>query len=207
MARKRKPWNKNRVVGQMRAFTISEVEKIRRIIGERSQLGQRDLLMFNLAIDAMIPISELLSLTVKDVKHANGTIRSLLEIPRGKRRAIHRCALSKATMVAMKNWLAMSGLKDDNYIFPGRGGAPHPLAARNLNRLIKDWVTRAGLDPTQYGTESLRRTKALHILNSTGDLDTVRMLLGHTKIESTAMFLQVSRKVVDPIAVARAHDF
>ncbi len=55
-----------------------------------------------------------------------------------------------------------------------------------MHRLLKSWVTEAGFDPNKYGTESLRRTKALHILNSTGDLETVRVLLGHEKIESTA---------------------
>jgi site-specific recombinase XerD len=48
-----------------------------------------------------------------------------------------------------------------------------------MNRLLKFWVAEAGLDPRKYGNESLRRTKAFHILNSTGDLETVRVLLGH----------------------------
>jgi site-specific recombinase XerD len=48
-----------------------------------------------------------------------------------------------------------------------------------LNRLLKLWVVEAGLDPRDYSVESLRRTKALHILKGTGDLQTVRALLGH----------------------------
>src|SRR5215216_7283354 len=67
------------------------------------------------------------------------------------------------------------------------------------------WVAEAGLDRKKYGKESLRRTKALHILNSTGDLETVRVLLGHTKIESTANYLHIARKS-DPIAISRAFD-
>jgi integrase len=66
-------------------------------------------------------------------------------------------------------------------------------------------VAEAGLDPENYGNESLRRTKALHILNSTGDLETVRMLLGHEKIESTARYLRIAKKS-DPIAISRAFD-
>ena len=191
----------------MLAFARDEVERIRQVIGDRGPAGHRDLALFNLAIDTMISVTELLNLTVKDVKSGNGSIRSVLEIPRSRGKQVHRCALSKATMLALKDWLSSSGLKGTDFLFPGRGGAPHPLAARNLNRLIKDWTAKAGLDPTRYGMESLRRTKAVHILNSTGDLDTVRILLGHSKIESTARFLQISRKAVDPIAVARAHDF
>ena len=44
-----------------------------------------------------------------------------------------------------------------------------------------------------------------HILNSTGDLETVRMLLGHEKIESTARYLHIAKKS-DPIAISRAFD-
>jgi site-specific recombinase XerD len=67
------------------------------------------------------------------------------------------------------------------------------------------WVSEAGLDPKKYGIESIRRTKALHILNSTGDLEAVRMLLGHERIESTAHYLSIAKKS-DPIAISRAFD-
>jgi site-specific recombinase XerC len=63
----------------------------------------------------------------------------------------------------------------------------HPMGQRQLNRLLKLWVVEAGLDPSDYSVESLRRTKALHILKGTGDLQTVRALLGHARIESTAL--------------------
>jgi site-specific recombinase XerD len=74
-----------------------------------------------------------------------------------------------------------------------------------MNRLLKFWVAEAGLDPKKYGKESLRRTKALHILNGTGDIEAVRVLLGHTKIESTARYLRIAKRS-DPIAISRAFD-
>ena len=79
------------------------------------------------------------------------------------------------------------------------------MTMRQMNRLLKVWVAEAGLDPEKYGNESLRRTKALHILNGTGDLETVRVLLGHAKIKSTARFLRMNKKS-DPIAVCRTFD-
>jgi len=79
------------------------------------------------------------------------------------------------------------------------------MNGRQLSRLLKLWVAEAGLDPTDYGVDSLRRTKALHILKGTGDLQAVRALLGHAKIESTARYLGLETKA-DPIAVCRAFD-
>ena len=74
-----------------------------------------------------------------------------------------------------------------------------------MSRLLKFWGVEVGLDPGDYSVESLRRTKALHILKGTGDLQTVRALLGHVQIESTARYLGLKTKA-DPIAVCRAFD-
>jgi site-specific recombinase XerC len=52
-------------------------------------------------------------------------------------------------------------------------------------------VAAIGLDPTQYGTHSLRRTKASLIYKKTGNLRAVQILLGHRKIESTVRYLGV----------------
>jgi integrase len=44
-----------------------------------------------------------------------------------------------------------------------------------------------GLDPAQFGTDSLRRAKATLDYRRTGNLRAVQLLLGHTKVESTVM--------------------
>ena len=48
-----------------------------------------------------------------------------------------------------------------------------------------------GLDPTAYGTHSLRRTKATLIYRRTKNLRAVQLLLGHTKLESTVQYLGI----------------
>ncbi len=45
--------------------------------------------------------------------------------------------------------------------------------------------------PQDYGTHSLRRTKASLIYKQTGNLRAVQILLGHTKIETTVRYLGV----------------
>ncbi len=71
-------------------------------------------------------------------------------------------------------------------------------------RLVARWVTFIGLDPTLYGTHSLRRTKATLIYRRTGNLRAVQLLLGHTKIESTVRYLGV--EVDDALAIAEQVD-
>jgi integrase len=199
-------WNKGLEVGQKDAFTPAQVKRIRRVLADRGIAGMRDLALFSVAIDTMLQGPELLNLTVKDVALANGTIRPIIEVARARRKPPVRCALSGVTAKALGKWIAVSGKKRADYLFPGRGGRrPRPMSARQMNRLLKVWVAKAGLDPESYGKESLRRTKALHILNGTGDLETVRLLLGHAKIESTAHYLRIAKKS-DPIAISRAFD-
>jgi integrase len=61
-----------------------------------------------------------------------------------------------------------------------------------------------GLDPSLFGTHSLRRTKATLIYRRTGDLRGVQLLLRHTKIESTVRYLGI--EVDDAIAIAKQID-
>ncbi len=204
-AAKWRVWNKGLEIGQKGAFTPAQVKRIRQVLADRGGPGLRDLALFSVAIDTMLQGPELLNLTVKDVQLPNGTIRSLIEVARTRRPPI-RCALSNITAKALGKWIAVSDKKRTDYIFHGRGAGRHrAMTARQMNRLLKFWVAEAGLDPKKYGNESLRRTKALHILNSTGDLETVRVLLGHAKIESTSKFLRIAKKS-DPLAISRAFD-
>jgi integrase len=52
-------------------------------------------------------------------------------------------------------------------------------------------VAKIGLDPVNYGTHSLRRTKASLINKRTKNLRAVQLLLGHTKLESTVRYLGI----------------
>ena len=203
---KKRAWNKGLEFGQKDAFSPAQVKRIRQVLAARGVRGLRDLALFSVAIDTMLQGPELLNLTVKDVALGKGTIRPIIEIARTRRRPPVRCALSKATAQALGKWIALSDKRRTDYIFPGRGaGRPRPMTVRQMNRLLKFWVAEAGLDPKKYGKESLRRTKALHILNGTGDIEAVRVLLGHTKIESTARYLRIAKRS-DPIAISRAFD-
>jgi site-specific recombinase XerD len=203
---KRRPWNKGREVGKKGAFTPAQVKRIRQVLMARGLPGLRDRALFQVAIDTMLHGPDLFNLTVKDVQLPNGKVRSVIKVARRGGMPPVRCAFSKATASVVGKWVAVSGKKRADYLFPGRGiRSRRPMGVRQMNRLLKFWIAEAGLDPKKYGNESLRRTKALHILKGTGDLEMVRMLLGHAKIESTARFLRVPT-TSDPISISRTFD-
>jgi integrase len=75
------------------------------------------------------------------------------------------------------------------------------LSTRQYARLVDEWVGAAGLNVHEYGTHSLRRTKASLIYKATGNLRAILILLGHSNIENTVRYLGVD--VDDAIALAK----
>jgi len=201
--RKRQAWNKGLEVGKRDGFRPDQVKRIRGLLANRGVPGLRDLALFSTAIDTMLHGQDLLALVVGDVQRRDGSMRPVIEVARARGMPPVRCALSRASTKALEKWITASGKKRTDYLFPSRGR--HPMGVRQLSRLLKLWVVEAGLDPRDYSVESLRRTKALHILKGTGDLQTVRALLGHARIESTARYLGLKTNA-DPIKVCRAFD-
>jgi integrase len=65
------------------------------------------------------------------------------------------------------------------------------LGTRQYARILEAWVEELGLEPSEYGTHSMRRTKATLIYRRTGNLRAVQLLLGHSKVESTVRYLGI----------------
>jgi integrase len=97
-------------------------------------------------------------------------------------------------------WLERRGGALDEFVFPSRLDRTGHISTRQYARLVDEWVTGIGLRREDYGTHSLRRTKASIIYKQTGNLRAVQILLGHTKVESTIRYLGVD--VEDALALA-----
>lgn len=82
-------------------------------------------------------------------------------------------------------------LSSGDFLFPTRLHDSDHLSTGQYARIVKAWVATIGLDPTMYGTHTLRRTKASLIYRRTKNLRAVQLLLGHTKLESTVRYLGI----------------
>jgi hypothetical protein len=74
-------------------------------------------------------------------------------------------------------WLERRGGSIDDYAFPGRVDHEGHLCTRQYARLVDEWVTAIGLRPEEYGTHSLRRSKAELIYKGTGNFRAIRSCL------------------------------
>ena len=99
--------------------------------------------------------------------------------------------ITSATRDAAQKWIEQAKLRPEDFLFPSRvHHSPH-LGTRQYARILEGWVEGLGLDPSDYGTHSMRRTKATLIYRRTKNLRAVQLLLGHSKVESTVRYLGI----------------
>ncbi len=197
----RQPWNKGKLIGQKPPLQPKHVWAIR----TRLQMAKRkrDLALFNLAIDSKLRGCDVVALKVDDIA-PNGYALNRATVRQKKTGRPVRFELTEHTRNSIDDYLGVAHRVPGQVMFAGRRGAERSLTTRQYSRLLAKWIKSIGLDPTRFGTHSLRRTKATLIYRRTGNLRAVQILLGHTKIESTVRYLGV--EVDDALAMSEQVD-
>ncbi len=174
-------WNRGRIVGQKRPLQPKHVWAIRVRLEIAGNL--RDLALFNMAIDSKLRGCDLVRLKVAEV-YVAGRVKERASIVQRKTGRPVQFEITEVTRQSVAAWIespAMIGCAD---LWPSRfHDSPH-LSTRQYARMLKGWVASIGLEPSAYGTHSMRRTKAAQIYRKTGNLRAVQLLLGHTKMDS-----------------------
>jgi len=191
------PWNKGHLIGPKPPLKLREIWAIR----NRLQLTGRvlELALFNLAIDSKLRGCDLVKLKVKDVAHEGVAMRRA-SILQQKTSMPVKFELTEPTREAVETWIAKTKLGEGDYLFPSRLATSPHMSTRQYARIVKSWVMRIGLNPRDYGTHSLRRTKATLIYQRTKNLRAIQLLLGHRKLESTVRYLGI--EVDDALALS-----
>ena len=194
------PWNKGKLLGQRPPLAPKHVWAIR----TRLQLAKRrrDLALFNLAIDSKLRGCDLMSLRVEDVApHGYAVERTTVRQKKTSRPL--RFELTEQTRQAVDDYLAARPRRLGEYLFAGRNNGSC-LTTRQYARLVSGWIGSIGLDPSLFGTHSLRRTKATLIYRRAGNLRAVQLLLGYSRIESTVRYLGI--EVDDALTISEQVD-
>jgi integrase len=146
---------------------------------------------------------DLVKVRIGDVV-SGGRIRKRAIVLQQKTKRPAQFELLEAARTSVLAWLDQRGGTLDDYVFPSRIDHSAHLSTRQYARLVAEWITGTGLRHEDYGTHSLRRTKASIIYKATGNLRAVQILLGHTKIESTVRYLGVDTE--DALHLAESTD-
>lgn len=182
------PWNKGKLVGQKLPLKLQEIWAIR----IRLQLANniRDLALFNLAIDSKLRGCDLVKLKVSDISHGSSILKRAMIMQQKTKQPV-QFEITDQTKIAVSNLISHQALKYDDYLFQSRFHQSPHISTRQYARIVEQWITDIGLDPADYGTHSLRRTKVSLIYRQTHNLRAIQLLLGHTKLESTVRYLGI----------------
>lgn len=188
VAQCRPAWNAGKTVGTKRPLTQKQIWAVRFFLDREGRL--RDRALFDLAIDSKLRGCDLVKIKIGDLVSGSDirTRAIVIQQKTGKPVQFELTADVRASLLA---WLERRGGTVHDYAFPSRVDHAGHLSTRQYARLVDEWVDAVGLRRAEYGTHSLRRTKASMIYKATGNLRAIQILLGHTKIENTVRYLGV----------------
>ena len=184
----RAAWNAGKTVGTKRPLTQKQIWAIRFFLDREGRV--RDRALFDLAIDSKLRGCDLVKILIGDVV-SGSDIRTRAIVVQQKTGRPVQFELTADVRASLMSWLERRGGSTSDFVFPSRIDHANHMSTRQYARLLDEWVTSIGLRRAEYGTHSLRRTKAAMIYRATGNIRAIQILLGHTKIENTVRYLGV----------------
>ena len=192
------PWNKGILVGQKSPLKRKDIWSLR-VRLEMTPNHERDLAMFNLAIDCKLRASDLVKLKLKDVSVGGNLLKRAMIIQQKTSLPV-QFEITKLTRDSLADYIKLRKLRYDDYLFESRNKKGFHITTRQYARIVKKWVSMIGLDECYFGTHSLRRTKVSLIYKQTKNLRAIQLLLGHKSLQSTVQYLGV--EVEDALELA-----
>ncbi len=174
-------------------------EEVRRLIAATRNLKHQTAL--SLAYGTGLRVNEVVSLKIGDIDSQRMTLR----VEQGKGQKDRYAMLSPILLERLRVWWrvarAQGKMLDGGWLFPGLNPV-EPLSSRQLNRAIHFAAADAGIEK-RVSMHSLRHAFATHLLEQKVDIRLIQVLLGHKKLETTALYAQVAtdilREVVSPL--------
>jgi integrase/recombinase XerD len=177
---------------------LSRDEAARLIAATRNLKHQTAL---SVAYGAGLRASEVVALKVGDIDSQRMTLR----IERGKGDKDRYAMLPPLLLERLRTWWrvarAQGKMLDGGWLFPGMNPI-ESLTTRQLNRAVHAAALAAGIDK-RVSMHTLRHSFATHLLEQKVDIRVIQVLLGHKKLETTALYAQVAtdllREVISPL--------
>jgi site-specific recombinase XerD len=150
--------------------------------------GRKYRCAFSVAYGAGLRVSEIVALKVADVDSA----RMVLRIEDAKGGGDRLAKLSPAMLEELRVWWKLA--KPRVFLFPSRLKASDHISARQFSRACRAAALAARLGKSVH-PHMLRHSFATHLLDAGVDIRVIQTLLGHKKLETTAIYARVSPKL------------
>jgi integrase/recombinase XerD len=145
----------------------------------------------SVAYGAGLRASEVVSLQVGDIDSR----RMLIRVDQGKGGKDRYVMLSPSLLELLRDWWRQS--RTQAWLFPGRGLVQH-ITTRQLNRAFHAAADMAGIDK-KVSLHTLRHSFATHLLEQNIDVRVIQVLLGHAKLDTTALYTRVATSTIGQV--------
>lgn len=185
--------------------TILSTEDVTKLIDAAGSLKYQAAL--SIAYGAGLRRNEVVHLKISDIDSE----RMLIHVEEGKGGKERNAMLSPTLLLVLRNWYrsaqAQHQMLPDGWLFPGQNPV-NPMSARQLNRAFHRAREAAGITK-RVSLHSLRHSFATHMLESGIDIRVIQVLLGHSKLSTTARYTHVAtstlREVKGPLEYLSLH--
>ena len=140
------------------------------------------------AYGAGLRVSEVVALKVSDIDSK----RMMLRIEQGKGGKDRHAMLSPLLLELLRDWWRVARPKA--WLFPGQNPV-NPMTTRQLNRACHTAADLAKISK-RVSPHTLRHSFATHLLEQNIDIRVIQVLLGHAKLETTALYTRVATKTI-----------
>ena len=138
----------------------------------------------SVAYGAGLRVSEVANLKVSDIDSQRMTLR----VEQGKGQRDRYVMLSPRLLELLRDWWRAA--RPQVWLFPGQNPI-NPVTARQLNRAVTAAKDLAGISK-RISPHTLRHSFATHLLEQGADIRVIQVLLGHAKLETTALYTRVA---------------
>jgi site-specific recombinase XerD len=170
-----------------KSLTSADLRILKQALDEEGQPMHSAL--FALLIHAGLRVSEVVTVQMDriHISPRNGWVRAL-----GKGDKFREVGLNSTAREMLQEWyISRQQAKDNNpYLFPGARGSGH-MTTRAVQKIVNKYATRTRLNLTPH---VMRHTFAKHLLDSGVSLDKVAALLGHSRLETTAIYTKCTQE-------------
>jgi len=173
---------------RLRLPVILSPGEVAQLIGAARNLYHRTILMT--LYSTGLRRAELCRLKVSDIDSK----RMMVRVIQGKGGIDREVPLSKKLLVALREYYRW--MRPETYLFPGtvnHSRADKPITPKVVWQAVREACTRAGIKKP-VSPHSIRHCFATHLLESGADLRSIQMMLGHSDLEATTVYLHLSRR-------------
>ena len=174
---------------------VLSMEEVGRLLEAAPGPGLKYKAALSVAYGAGLRVSEVVVLRITDIDSK----RMLIRVEQGKGRKDRYAMLSLQLLEVLRAWWRQC--RSQGWLFPGQDPLL-PLSTRQLNRACRMAAEAAGIG-SWVSPHTLRHSFATHLLENHTDVRVIQVLLGHSKLETTARYTHVAanilRTVVSPL--------